>query len=314
MRRAVRSDYDGEPDYEPTIAGVRDAFNDVVEAFNGDQYASLSRALPELLHDVEALAGASVPGTGRDRALSLRSQTLAFASHVLCQAWQFDAAADAVRLAMAEPGDELALLAAVDARCFVLLRQGLLADASALATRWPDAAEPRKLSRATRDDLAAWGRLLMWSSNAAVRDNQPDDARESLRLARVAAQAVSRDFIPSAVPWEDFGPSAMAMVGAEHAVISGRPDVTLRIGGQITGRGLPAVRHYHRHRLDMASAYAATRKHDEAVGVLAQIRAAAPEWLSRQRYARDVLSTVTSRRRHLTDQMRDLADFLSVPA
>ncbi len=314
VRRAVRSDYDGEPGYEPTIAGVRDAFNDVVDAFNGDQYASLSRVLPVLLRDAEALASAAPPGAGRDRALQLRSQALAFTAHVLSMVWQFDAAADAVRLAMDEPGDELTMMAAVDARCFLLLRQGLLADVSALAWRWADAAEPRRISRATRDDLAVWGRVLMYASNAAVRDNRPDDAREALRLARVAAQAVSRDFITAAVPWAVFGPSAMAMVGAEHAVIQGRPDVTLRVGAQVTGRGLPAVRHYHRHRLDVASAYAATRKFDEAVGVLTEIRAAAPEWLAQQRYARDILTTIIARRRRLSDETRDLASFPRTPA
>jgi transcriptional regulator with XRE-family HTH domain len=314
LRRALASDYDGEPDYEPTIGGVRDAFNDVVDAFNGDQYASLNRTLPVLLRDAEALASAASEGTARNRACQVRSQALAFASHMLCQVWQFDAATDAVKLAMDAPGDELTMLAAVDARCFVLLRQGLLADVSALAGRWAEVAEPTRISRATPDDLAAWGRLLMWASNSAVRDNRPDDARDTLRLARVAAQAVGRDFIPPAVPWEVFGPSTVAMVSAEHAVISGKPDVTLRVGRQVTGRGLPAVRHYHRHRLDVASAYAATRKLDEAVGVLTVIRSAAPAWLAQQRYARDILTSVITRKRRLSDETRGLADFMSLPA
>ena len=314
VRRAVRSDYDGEPGYEPSIGGVRDAFNDLVDAFNGDQYASLGRVLPVLLRDTEALASAAPPGTGRDRALQLRSQALAFASHVLCQVWQFDVAAEAVRLAMDEPGDELAMLAAVDARCFLLLRQGLLADVSALASRWADAAEPRKLSHATRDDLAAWGRLLMYASNAAVRDNRPDDAREALRLARVAAQAVSRDFIRRPCRGRCSGHPRWPWLARSTRSSRAWPDVTLRIGKQITGHGLPAVRHYHRHRLDVASAYAATRRFDEAVGVLTEIRSVAPEWLAQQRYARDILTAIIARRRRLSDEARDLAGFMRSPA
>lgn len=314
VRRAVASDYDGEPDYEPTIGGVRDAFNYVVDAFNGDRYASLSWTLPVLLRDAEALVSATPERTARNRAHQVRSQALAFAAYMLCQVWQFDAAADAVRLAMDEPGDELTMLAAVDVKCFVLLRQGLLADVSAPAARWAEAAEPARISRATPDELAAWGRMLMWVSNAAVRDNRPDDAREALRLAKMAAHGVSWDFILPAMPWEVFGPSYLAMVHAEHAVISGKPDVTLRVGGQVTSRSLPVVRHYHRHRLDVASAYAATRKLDEAGGVLTEIRAAAPEWLAQQRYARDTLTSVITRKRRLSDEMRDLADFMSLPA
>jgi hypothetical protein len=151
-------------------------------------------------------------------------------------------------------------------------------------------------------------------SSAAVRDNRPDDAREALRLARMAAAGGGRDAIPSFSPWQVFGPVTVAMFAAENAMISGRPEVTLSVGAQVTGRGFPVPRNYHRHRLDVASAYAMTRKHDEAVGVLSEIRAAAPEWLVQQRYARDILAAVIRRRRHLSDPMRDLADFLHLAA
>ena len=67
---------------------------------------------------------------------------------------------------------------------------------------------------------------------------------------------------------------------------------------------------YHRHRLDVAHAHAAMRQHSEAVTVLHEIRRDAPEWLAQQRYARDILNQIIGRRRTLTPEMRDLADFL----
>jgi hypothetical protein len=46
------------------------------------------------------------------------------------------------------------------------------------------------------------------------------------------------------------------------------------------------------------------------VAVLQDIRSAAPEWLVQQRYASDILQKIIQRRRSLTPEMRELADFL----
>jgi hypothetical protein len=300
----------GEP---PTIGGVRDALIDATDAYLASRHSDLSQMLPLLLRDAGALPGATAGGD-QARARQVRSQSRALAAHVLCMAWQFDAATEAADLAMKDAGDDLTMIAAVDARCFALLRQGLLTETSSLAARWADATEPARMSRATPDGLAAWGKLLVWVSTAAVRDNRPDDARDALRLARMAAAGASRDFTLPSAPWSVFGPATVAMIGAEHATIQGKPDVTLRVGAQVTGRGFPVPRNVHRHRLDVAHALAVTRRHGEAVGVLRQLREAAPEWLPQQRYARDILALVMSKRRTLTDDMRDLAGFLRVPA
>jgi hypothetical protein len=55
------------------------------------------------------------------------------------------------------------------------------------------------------------------------------------------------------------------------------------------------------------------RRYAEAVGVLAHVQSAAPEWVARQRYARDILSAVITHSRHLTRQARELADFMHMP-
>jgi hypothetical protein len=150
-------------------------------------------------------------------------------------------------------------------------------------------------------------------SSASVRDNRPDEAHDALRLARIAAAALDTDLIPHYNPWEVFGPTTVAMVHAENATIQGHHDLTLDIGSRITGQGYVVPSNYHRHRLDVASAYAATRKFDEAAGVLMKIRAAAPEWLAQQRYARDILTKVMASKRRLSDEIRDLAGFMSLP-
>jgi hypothetical protein len=65
-----------------------------------------------------------------------------------------------------------------------------------------------------------------------------------------------------------------------------------------------------RHRLDVASALTQRRRYPEAIAVIQDLRGIAPEWLIQQRYARDILTQIIKRRRTVTDDMRDLADFL----
>lgn len=109
-------------------------------------------------------------------------------------------------------------------------------------------------------------------------------------------------------PWHRFGPATVAITRAENAAVTGRPAEVLSIGADLERRGVG--RSYARHRLDMAHAYAQTCQHAEAVAVLAELREQAPEWLACQRYASDIMRKVINRRRTLTAQMRDMADFL----
>jgi hypothetical protein len=74
---------------------------------------------------------------------------------MLGQTWQFGAAAEAIDLAIGDAGDELAAMAAMDWKCWLLLRQGRLRESGKLAQRWADDCEPARLPKATEDELAA---------------------------------------------------------------------------------------------------------------------------------------------------------------
>ncbi len=65
-----------------------------------------------------------------------------------------------------------------------------------------------------------------------------------------------------------------------------------------------------RHQLDIANARTMLRDYGEAFQVLQQVRSRAPEWLVQQTYARGILTTIISRRRTLSQEMRELADFM----
>lgn len=312
LRQAISGHYDDAPGELPTIGGVRDAFADAVGAVLGSRYSDLQALLPPLVRDVDDLVSLSA-GADASRARQVRSDIRHLAAYMLGQTWQFGAAAEVIDLAISDADDDLTALAALDCKVWLLLREGRLAESRELAARWADSTEPLRISRATPDELAAWGRLLIWVSSASVRDNRPDEAQEALRLAGVAAAAIGADAIPHYNPWEVFGPATVAMARAENATITGRPDLTLGIGARVDGRRYPMPRNFRRHRLDVAHALATTRQGDKAIGVLREIRAQAPEWLAEQRYARDILSGIIRRRRTLSDDMRDLAEFLHLP-
>jgi transcriptional regulator with XRE-family HTH domain len=311
VRRVLEGRTEAEPDEEPTLNGLRRVFDDTVVHVLQSHYAEVREALPWLLRDADALVAASANGT-EIRARGLRSQARQLTAYMMGQTWQFTTAAEAAELASDDAGDEMTAMAAADWKCWIMIRQGKLAETRELATRLADDAEPR-ISRATPDELAAWGRLLILVSSAAVRDNRPGEAADTLKLARVAAAASGRDAIPGFNPWDVFGPVTVAMVQAENAMIQDRPDTTLAIGAQLHGEGFPVPRNWNRHRLDVARAHVALRQYGEAVDVLQGVRQAAPEWLVQQRYARDILAAVVDKRRTLTDEMRDLADAVRLP-
>jgi len=296
---------------EPTLPGVRAGVHAAVLAVQNSRYEELRAILPPLLRDADALVSLSADPTLAE-ARRIRSQLRQVTGYMLGQVWQFPAALEAADLALNDADDRLDAMAAADWKCWLLLRQGQLDDCADLAARWADDAEPR-MSNATPDELAAWGRFLVQVSSAAVRDNRPDDARKALRLARMAAAGIGRDVSPSSSPWQEFGQATIARVAAENATIQERPDVTLSISAQITADSFRIRRNWNRNRLDVAHAHAAVREYPEAVAVLQDVSTTAPEWLAQQRYARDILSGIIEKRRTLTPEMRELADTVRLP-
>jgi transcriptional regulator with XRE-family HTH domain len=311
VRRALEGAPDAEPDEEPTLDGLQSAFGAAIPLLVANHYDQVRIMLPALLRDSDRLVAQSVNGVHED-ARRLRSQVRQVTALLMSHTWQFATAAEAVELARDDAGDGLTQLAAVDQQCWGLIRAGRLGETRELAARWADDAEPR-ISRAAPDELAAWGRLLIRVSTAAVRDNRPGEAAGALKLARVAAVACGNDFRLPSSPWDTFGPSTVAVIAAENAVIQERPEAALSIAGHLRRENFPNSRYWYRHRLDAARAHVMIREYAEAVQVLQEVHQAAPEWLVQQRYARDILAQIVDKRRTLTDAMRDLADAVRLP-
>lgn len=287
---------------EPTVQGVRALLPGVRRAYFGNRLAELSTLLAPALRDADALGDSAA-------ARGLRAHLLQIAGSVLTQVRQFDAAETALQRALDDAPDRLRGAAVITTWSWLLVRQGKLRAARELATRWADDVEPR-MSRATPEELAAWGWLLLQASAANLRDNRRGEAEDTMRLARSVAVMTGQELPRGRTRLTTWGPATVGYKSAERYIVLDQPDKVLagvRVGSQA------ASTEYHRHRLDVAKAHLMVRQYAQAVETLTDIHGTAPEWLASQRYAQDILGDVVEKRRTLTPQMRGLADALSVP-
>lgn len=292
-----------QPPDEPEVS--RNALDEVRAAYFDNRLADLSTLLAPLLRDADAL------GDDPD-ARSTRAHLLQIAGSALTQTRQFGAAQTALQRALDDSTDRLRAASIITTWTWLLVRQGRLEEARQLAVRWADDLEPR-MSRATQEDLAAWGWLLVQASAASLRDNREGEAADLMRLARSVAVLTGRELPRGDSRLATWGPVTVAYKNAERSIVLDRPDEVLATADRLKERGPGTSTEHHRHRLDVAKAHAMLRQHSDAVDVIAGVQAVAPEWLAEQRYARDIVSDVIARRRTLTPQMRSLADAVRLP-
>ncbi|MEU7043525.1 helix-turn-helix transcriptional regulator [Streptomyces varsoviensis] len=282
----------------PSVEGVGDAVTAAQALVTAGEYATLAQLTPALVRDADALGP-----EGR----AVRVRALQLVGMVMVHTRQFDAAELALGRAMSDASDRLESAASVDTLCWLKLRQGRLGEAYELAVHWADETEPR-LSRATPEELNAWGSLLLMVAAAAVRNNKTSAAADAMKLARAAAVAVGKEQRSSRDAIRSFGPTTVAMKTAEIASVLDQPDRVLRLAERVPLGGVsPKWSNRNRHLLDVADAHARTRDYPAAVELLQRVRHDAPQWLPQQRYARDILDTVVRGRRTLTPEMRELA-------
>ncbi|MDL4772555.1 helix-turn-helix domain-containing protein [Actinomadura xylanilytica] len=291
----------GRPDEMPTAAGVAGAVEAAEVLFTDNRFDELGELLPALLRDVLALG---------DGERQLRSRGVHLAAHLLIMARQFAAAEIALRRALDDAPGRFEEAAIINTRCWLLMRQGDLAGTLDLAVRWADEVEPR-VSRATPEELATWGGLLLRVSTAASRNNEPGESADALRFAQAAAVALRIEWAPPSDPLREFGPVAVATRRAENYMIEDRPDRVLELAAKIPRSGFRArASSRNRHRLDVAKANMRLHRYADSFEILKEVRVTSPEWIDKQPMARDILGQIVAKRRTLTSDMRELADFI----
>jgi transcriptional regulator with XRE-family HTH domain len=294
-----------QPNEEPTVDGVRAGLPEIRHAYFNNRMADFSTLVSPLLRDVDALGDCP-------EARDVRAHLLHIAGSVLTQGRQFQAAETALSRALDDAPDRLRAASVINTWTWLLVRQGRVDEAREMAIRWADDLEPR-MSRATADDLAAWGWLLLQLTSASLRDNRNGEAGDAMRLARAAAVLTGRELPRGDMRLATWGPVTVACKAAERDVVMERPEEVLKAAKPLEAAGIKTTTEYLRHRLDVAKAHLMLRQYGETIEVLSAIRERAPEWLTLQRYARDIMATVVERRRTLTPEMRSLADAVALP-
>lgn len=268
--------------------------------YHANSYAAVASQLPDILP-----AARRVPEHG--------VSALRLAGHLLIQFDQPDLAYHPITegLSLAErAGDTMGAAALVNSLGWLFMRQGRLEDACTVAREMADRVEP-KMSTATLEELSAWGWLLLRSSAAAVRDNQPAEAEEMLILASSAGRRVGAKAPGNDADKPGFSSRLVTMKRVEHMMIVGEPGKALQLAERIPASGYAPSSDVNRHRLDVAAACVAVRDRGGAFDILRQIRRDAPEWLEFQQYGRDVLERVLHQRiRPVPLELRELVDFM----
>ncbi|MGH8902244.1 MAG: helix-turn-helix domain-containing protein [Egibacteraceae bacterium] len=310
--------FGGQPT-EPDVAVLRNQLDEAVRLYRDDRYEATALLLPEMVAAAHATVACYDHGNERIDALRLRSDVLQLAGWFLTQVGASDLAYQALKDAIADANaveDPLAAAAGVIGECWLFIRQGRLLDAMRTAVAAADRVEPR-LSKASVAELSAWGWLLLRGWAAAVRNNQEPEALELLRMAQAAAAGMGEETQTSRYHqyWTTFGPATVAMKATEHRVVIGDWKGALTLAERVPPSGRRRSDNRNRHELDKAKAHAELGDYTDALDILTHLRTTSPQWLRHQRMGRGVTRMVlVSRKRTLTEQMRELADFYDIDA
>ncbi|MFF3855697.1 helix-turn-helix domain-containing protein [Micromonospora sp. NPDC002575] len=305
------------PAAEPPSLGVlRGHLHAVDRAYQTNDYARALADMPGLLLNVRAAVDLA---DDEPAACALLARTLHLTGNLLIQLRAGDLAqtafADALDAAR-RSGDQVIGATVIKGTCWLLLRQGRIAEAAELAVATADEVEP-KFSRATADELAAWGWLTTVAAAAYARDNQPDQAADLIAAAASAAVRIGerQPMEGHLIMVSGFTPGKVQMQRAENAAVAGDPSRVLELSALVPPGPTPVGSSWQRHRLDVAWAHAERREFSEATGVLLELRGMAPAWLRHQRYARNIVQSIAEqRRRAMSTELAELASLMGCGA
>lgn len=323
MRSAIHPpiDLEGQPIFGLTSAGrpdlalLRGAVRTVAAAYHDDRYDDLAGVLPALVRSAHHHVETFTTGRDHDEALRLRADITGLAGRYLIQIRAHDLALISLQTSLRDAlqiGDMPLAAAAVSSQAWAMLRQGRFGEVEQLCIKAADKVEP-KMSTATTDQLASWGRLLVRAAAAASRNNRADEAREYATVARTAGARMQREEEDLAGHMS-FGPISAGVTGPEIELLAGRPDTALQLADRIprdVGRASTST--WSRHWLDVARASVGVGDPDRATEIMTRLRKKHPEWLRYQQSARDVTREILATRPRMpAEEQRALADFMNV--
>ncbi|MGC4927236.1 helix-turn-helix domain-containing protein [Streptomyces sp. DT117] len=271
-------------------------------------YSELAATLPGLLRDGRATA------RQHDTETVWRSLALAYqlAASLSTQSGHPDWAYTAVEkqlAAAARASDPLLEGMGVSTLSWVLLRQGRWEQARDVAERKADQLEPAR-RRATADQLAVYGNLLIAAATPAARADQHDEAMQLLTLAESAAVQSG--------PVKTYGTAFSVtdvrtqQVNIALAGSTGRPDVALTASAGVDLGTISRPVHSASYRVDVAQARYQVGDNPGALELLLEVEADQPEWIKFQAGAAATVREMLEAERRRNSTLRGLASRLGV--
>ncbi|MGI5511587.1 helix-turn-helix domain-containing protein [Streptomyces sp. CA-106131] len=296
---------------DPTpLEELRSSVVEVLDAYQASRYGFATRRLPLVLADA-LIAAQSYEGVDREQANELLAMTYQSAAMVLGKVGEEDLAwiaADRGLGAAQQSGNPAVTGSLFRSVAHCLLSTGRFDAAVQLVGDAADYLRPG-LTDADPDFLSIYGTLFLAGSMAAARADDRSTVREFLGEADHAGRQLGRD---ANRMWTAFGPTNVAIHRVATAAELGDMQVAVDLGPQIDTSSLPTERRT-RHNIEVARAFSAHNRIDEALAMVLEAESWAPEQVRSHYLARElVLTWVRNQRGRPSRAMAELADRLHV--
>ena len=268
-------DSDDEPGRETSLDFLRAQARSAYQAYQATRYDAAGRTMPGLIRAVEAAA--RIADSGSPAACAVRAQVYDTAAALLSRvgepflAW---AAADRAMFAAEQSGDPL--LAAASAWRLSYMVTGRKHPQEALELAMAAAAALERRTRAPSPErLSVYGALHLAAATAAAASFDRTTAQSLLATARdIADQTGEANHMGAA-----FGPVNVAIHAISASLKLGDPRTATQTGEALDLAAMPVglVGRRTQVNLDLARAYAMTRKDAAAVNLLLAAERLSPQ-------------------------------------
>ena len=258
----------------PELDALARSVGQVWDAYQDSRYGYVTSRLPSLLTEAQSATRAHT-GEGHQRAKSLLAMTHQAAAMILTKLGETDLAwiaADRGLVAAQDSGNPVVVGSLLRSVTHSLLSNGRYAEAVQLTQDAASYLQPG-LAGATPEYLSIYGTLFLAGSMAAARNEDRATTRTFLAEAEQSARWLGAD---ANHLWTAFGPTNVAIHRVSTAVELGDLQVAVDLGPRVDVSALPVERRI-RHRIEVARAYSAWNRREEALTILLTAEHEAPE-------------------------------------
>jgi transcriptional regulator with XRE-family HTH domain len=292
----------GEP---PGLDALRRDVGDVFDGYQASRYGYVTGRIPLVLSDALHAARAA-SGADAARAQGLLALAYQAAASVLTKLGEADLAwiASERGLAAAEQtGGPVVLGSLFRSVAHALLATGRYPAGVQLTEAAADVLQSQ-LGQADPSLLSIYGSLFLTGAIAAARAEDRQSATAFLTEADETARRLGRD---ANHVWTAFGPTNVAIHRVSAAMELGDVQIAVDLGSRVHTSPLPVERQV-RHALEIARAFSASNRRDEALGIVLDAERLAPEQVKHHAMSRNlVLGWVRARRGSMNVQLDGLA-------